>query len=238
MQKLPLKSVTLVREALRLQAVPQKILVQQRFFKMCPGAYAEHEQFLGIMVPILRKLARKFADKLGFDELANLLNSSFHEERLLALLILVRQYQQEPSNRGAIFQFYLAQLKQINNWDLVDLSAPYIVGATWYSFGWKELPELCRRENFWQRRVAVVATWFLIRKGEFQPTLMAVTELLNDHERLIHKACGWMLREIGKRSEVTLAQFLTKYADKMPRLMLRAALERSSAELKRRYIGK
>ena len=204
---------------------------------MQPGEYAEHEQFLGVMVPTLRIMAREFAERLDFADLTSLLAGTIHEERLLALLVLVRQYQQIPSKRSDIFKFYLTNLDRIDNWDLADLSAPQIVGAFWYDSGCKELAELCQRKNFWHRRVAVVATWFLIRKGEFRPTLEAVGRLLADEEPLIHKASGWMLREIGKRSATTLERFLVKHAARMQRLMLRTALERSPVEVKRKYLG-
>jgi 3-methyladenine DNA glycosylase AlkD len=192
--------------------------------------------FLGIKVPLTRSLAREGQD-LPFLDLETLLESPLHEERLLALLILVHQFQKggEDRQRG-IFLFYLNHTDRINNWDLVDLSAPHILGA--YLYGHKKsIPyRLVRSKSLWERRLGVLASHYFIRQNVFTETLRIAERLLGDREDLIHKAVGWMLREVGKRDLETAEGFLRLHYQKMPRTMLRYAIERFPEEKRLGYL--
>ena len=167
----------------------------------------------------------------------SLLCSPIHEERLLALLVLVLVVTKADAARGkAIYDFYLTKTKQVNNWDLVDCSAPTLVGAYLLDKSRKPLVGLAKSECIWERRIAIVATQHFIRKGDYDDTLRISRMLLSDKQDLIHKAAGWMLREVGKKHEPTLEAFLEKHAVRMPRTMLRYAIERFSPEKKRRFL--
>ena len=206
------------------------------FFKTSPGDYAEHDQFLGIPTPRLREIAKRHRG-LSLDVIAELLKSSINEVRLLALMILVERYQK--SNRSIqteIFQLYLSHIRHINNWNLVDASAHYIVGAHLYSQDKNLLIELASSDIMWERRIAIVSTWYFIRKNEFEWTIKIAEILLSDQHDLIHKAVGWMLREMGKRDETHLILFLNQYVSQMPRTMLRYAIEKLWNEHKRMYM--
>jgi 3-methyladenine DNA glycosylase AlkD len=186
----------------------------KRFFKDTGD-----DDFLGIRAPVLRALSREF-HSLPFEELAAMLDSNVHEERLLALLILVRRYKKEPE---AVKKLYFRKIDRVNNWDLVDLSARDIVGA---SGDRKVLYELARSPSVWKRRIAIVATQHFIRRGDFDDTLRLAELLLRDQHDLIHKATGWMLREVGDRNRPALEAFLSKHVQDMPRTMLRYAIEK------------
>jgi len=198
----------------------------QRFFKTGPGQYGEGDVFLGIRVPVLRKLVKQYRH-LDFADAAILLNSPHHEQRLFALLVLVRLYERadEPA-RDEIFSHYLGNINLINNWDLVDTTAPHIVGRHLHNRDRSILHELALSSSLWERRVAIISTFYFIRQGDFADTLAIATTLLQDGEDLIHKAVGWMLREIGKREGSTLDKHLCRYYRQMPRTMLRYAIER------------
>lgn len=216
------------RRMLRQTASPKDAAFLSGFFKTGPGQYGEGDLFLGVRVPASRKVARAAA-ALGMDDTRALLHSPYHEERLLALLILVRQFERgRAEDRRRVFDFYLSETRHINNWDLVDLSAPGIVGA-WLldqPNAGARLDALAKSASLWERRIGVLATLAFIRKGRFSDTLRLCQTLLGDREDLMHKACGWMLRETGKRDEAVLEGFLEAHAAQMPRTMLRYAIER------------
>lgn len=209
-----------------------------RFFKTGPGEYGEGDRFLGVTVPTLRALAREHQD-LPLKQITILLKSPWHEERVLALLILVRQYARGTlDQRQRIYRAYLAHTRHINNWDLVDCSAEHIVGAHLSNGGSATLVTLARSDNLWRRRIAVMATYYDIKRGAFRETLKLARLLLDDEHDLIHKAMGWMLREVGKRDRDALEAFLKRHADRMPRTMLRYAIERFSPAGRRAWLAR
>ena len=221
----------------------EKSEILSRFFKTKKGEYGEGDLFLGITVPISRKIAIKF-NSINLTVIKKIIKNKYHEVRLIALLILVQKYKQAKINNNLkskkeIVNFYLSQTKYINNWDLVDLSAHYVLGdyltSTKQTYALSLLKKLANSNNLWERRVAIVSTFAYIYKGDYQITLKIVKILLKDPHDLIHKACGWMLREVGKRvTEGDLVSFLDIYGPQMPRTMLRYAIERLP-EKKRKY---
>lgn len=216
---------------------PAVAAVLQRFFKTGPGEYGAGDCFRGIHVPALRALARQHAG-LPSPQVLRLLASRWHEDRLLALLILVCQFERgDEAARARIFALYCAQTSRINNWDLVDLSAPNIFGA-WLLARDDLAPfaRLARSELLWERRIAIVGTHAFIRQGRFDVTLAQAVRLLGDRHDLIHKATGWMLREVGKRDAAVLTRFLDRHAGQMPRTMLRYAIERFAPAVRQRYL--
>lgn len=214
-----------IRTALQKEAVPPSER-KAVFFKTNPGDYAEHDQFIGVPTPQLRKLA-KINQALALESVVELLQSAINEERLLALFMLIDRYQKGDFEcKEQIFQVYKANIKQINNWNLVDSSAHLIVGSYLYQKDKNYLIELALSNSLWERRIAIVATWYFIRKDDFDWTKKIAEILLKDKQDLIHKAVGWMLREMGKRHEPALLAFLETHACQMPRTMLRYAVER------------
>jgi 3-methyladenine DNA glycosylase AlkD len=208
----------------------------RRFFKTGPGEYGEGDLFRGIRVPVLRKLAGEFQG-LTLSETEELLHSPYHEDRLLALLILVRLFAKGgESERKKVYSTYLKNTRFVNNWDLVDSSAPYIVGAFLFDKDRKVLERLARSRKLWERRIAVMATFHFIRRGEFDDTLKIARALLSDREDLIHKAVGWMLREVGKKNVEVEENFLREHCKRMPRVMLRYAVEKFPEPKRRRYL--
>jgi len=199
----------------------------QRFFKTGKGDYGEGDRFLGIRVPTIRKYIREYRS-LPLEDTLTLLKSPFHEARLLALLILVAQYSSTNMRTGhnAIYQLYLRHTKFINNWDLVDCSAEHIVGTHLFSKDRKPLYRLARSRGLWERRIGVMATFHFIKRDDFSDTVAIAEVLLHEHEDLIHKAVGWMLREVGKRNLNVEERFLIQYYKEMPRTMLRYAIEK------------
>jgi 3-methyladenine DNA glycosylase AlkD len=199
----------------------------QRFFKTGKGEYGEGDRFLGIRVPTLRKCVREYR-AISLEDTLEVLKSPFHEARLLALLILVAKYSSanKSSERNAIYRSYLSHTEFINNWDLVDCSAHHIVGAHLFDKDRKPLYRLARSRSLWERRIAVVSTFHFINREDFSDSLAIAELLLNDREDLIHKAVGWMLREVGKRDRRVEEAFLAKHYKDMPRTMLRYAIER------------
>jgi len=208
------------------------------FYKTGPGSYAEHDQFIGVSVPVLRQIAKEF-HSITLDELQALLESKINEERLLALIILVNQYQssneQEKEKR---FQFYLRQLKHVNNWNLVDASAHLIIGEHLLKRDRKILLTLAKSDVLWERRISIVSTWYFIRNDDLDWTFKLAGLLLKDKQDLIHKATGWMLREAGKRDESQLTAFLDQHVDQMPRTMLRYAIEKFDERKRKSYLLK
>jgi 3-methyladenine DNA glycosylase AlkD len=230
-------TVTVIRRRMRAAASPARAAVNARFFKSGPGEYGEGDRFTGNNVPTLRKLSREFRD-LPRGETLTLLKSPWHEERLLALLILVLQYQRgDVKEREAIHGLYLKHTRYINNWDFVDCSAEHIVGAQLAPGKRALLLKFARSKLIWERRIAILATFHYIKRGEFSDTMRIAAQLLGDSHDLIHKAVGWMLREVGKRNQTVEEAFLTKYATRMPRTMLRYAIERFPEPLRQRYLN-
>jgi 3-methyladenine DNA glycosylase AlkD len=218
-------------------ADPSRAAATSRFFKTAPGQYGAGDRFLGIRVPVVRKLAATY-HALTLPELSALLKSPWHEERLLALLVLVRQYSRaEPARREAIYRLYMSRTARINNWDLVDSSAEYIVGAHLRDGTRTELLRLAKSKVLWERRIAIIATFHYIKHAKFDDTLRVARLLRDDPHDLIHKAVGWMLREVGKRNRAVEERFLRQHAKRMPRTMLRYAIERFPQQLRRRYLG-
>ena len=225
-----------IRRELRAGADPSRAILLQRFFKTGPGEYAEGDRFLGLTVPQVRAIAAKH-QSLPLADVKALLASRWHEERLLALVILVRQYERGTARqRDAIYRVYRRNTARINNWDLVDCSAGNIVGAHLAGRERRVLERLARSPLLWERRIAIIATFFSIRRGELDPTLRLAKLLLDDEHDLIHKAVGWMLREVGKRDRAVLQRFLDAHARRMPRTMLRYAIERFPERLRHRYL--
>lgn len=214
----------------------RRAAISQRFFKTGPGEYGEGDIFLGITVPELRKLAKEY-QAIALAEVAQILRSTIHEERLLALLILIRAYARGDARfKEKIYNLYLKNTRYINNWDLVDTSAEHIVGAFLMDKGKKPLYALVQSSDLWERRIAIMATFHFIKGGQFTETLKIARMLLSDKEDLIHKAVGWMLREVGKRLLQAEEQFLKAHYKKMPRTMLRYAIERFPEAKRQRYL--
>jgi 3-methyladenine DNA glycosylase AlkD len=215
---------------------PVKARFFPRFFKTGPGEYGEGDKFAGVTVPAIRKLAREY-QAMPLAEVARLMSAALHEARLLALLILVRRYGKgDDKQREAIFRLYLRNKRRINNWDLVDSSAPQIVGAHLEGRDQSILDDLAHSASVWDRRIAMIATQHFIRKGNFAPSLRIASILVSDEHDLIHKAVGWMLREIGKRDLPTEEMFLAKHYRKMPRTMLRYAIEKFPELRRKAYL--
>ena len=207
-----------------------------RFFKAGPGQYGEGDKFLGIRVPILRKIARRYRH-LEISSAEALLHSEFHEIRLTALLILVERYKGGSDGlRQEIYELYLRNTEYINNWDLVDVSAPPIVGHYLEHRDREVLYNLALSDNLWERRIAILATFHFIRSGSCADTIRLAEILLDDRQDLLHKAVGWMLREVGKRDLDLLIGFLDRYYPNMDRTMLRYAIERFPEELRQAYL--
>lgn len=221
-----------VCSVLQNQATLARAESSKRFFKTGKGEYAEGDQFIGISMPDLRVLAKQF-EALPPHEVEQLIASSIHEERMLALLILIRQYKK---NQQAVYQLYVDNLQHVNNWDLVDASAHLIMGQHLMDQDKTILLDLAHSEVMWNRRVAMVATWQFIRSNQFDWTVKIAEALLHDTHDLIHKAVGWMLREAGKRDEQVLLCFLGQHASHMPRTMLRYAIEKLQPQTRLLYI--
>jgi 3-methyladenine DNA glycosylase AlkD len=218
---------------LRSVATPERAEGALRYFKCGPGEYGEGDRFLGVTAPDLRKITREFRE-LALAEVVTLLESPWHEARSLALLILVEQYKRgDEATRQRIYDLYLRSTARINNWDLVDVSAPHIVGAHRNA---AMLTKLARSKSLWERRIAIIATQHLIRAGELDETLRIAEILVRDEHDLIHKAVGWMLRELADRDRPRLEQFLASHIAHMPRTMLRYAIEKFPPELRRKWM--
>jgi len=228
-----------IRETMRksVDSSPRALSV---FFKTGVGEYAESDRFLGIKTPTLRGIAKKF-QSAPFSVLKQLLWSNFNEERLLAMIILVQQYQNKNSDtnqKNAIYQFYLNSVERINNWNLVDASAYHIVGAHLWDKDRSTLMRLAQAKNMWERRISIVATFYFIRRRDFEYTMAIARLFFQDSQDLIHKASGWMLRNVGHYDVKALTDFLDQYASHMPRVMLRYAIERLSPHERQYYRSK
>ncbi|MDQ2774728.1 MAG: DNA alkylation repair protein [Acidobacteriota bacterium] len=215
---------------------PEKATGMARFFKTGKGQYGEGDLFLGVSVPVQRKIALRYP-ALSLKDVEHLLKSAYHEHRFTALEILVAQYERgTPEVREAVFEFYLAHTACINNWDLVDTSAPYIVGEHVAQSSREVLHRVAVSESLWERRIAIVSTLALIRKGDVEETFRIGEKLLSDKHDLIHKAVGWMLRETGKVSRGSLLEFLHDHHAKLPRTALRYAIERFTPDERTRLM--
>ena len=220
--------------ALREHIQPKYAESLGRFFKCGPGEYGEGDCFLGIRVPDIRAVSKRDD---GSSEVGPLLRSKWHEERVLALLILVRRFERgDATKRQEIFDCYLSSTQWINNWDLVDISAYQIVGRHLLDQPRRVLRVLAASHNLWERRIAIVSTFAFIRAGDCDDTFVLSKKLLHDPEDLIHKACGWMLREAGKKDLQALEDFLTKHQASMPRTMLRYAIEKFPEKRRKEYL--
>jgi len=235
-------SATRVTKAIQSLASPTQARHLQRFFKTSKGEYGYGDVFLGITVPQIRKIANEYKD-LTLPQIDKLMASKFHEVRFSGLVILTLQFKSSSESivHKKIFDFYLKQVtaERVNNWDLVDVSAP-IIGQYLIGLGSSNqlLLKLARSKSLWQRRVAIVFTFAFIREGIPQPTLLVAQVLLRDEQDLIHKATGWMLREMGKRNPIELRRFLEKNVSVMPRTMLRYAIEKFSSTERKRWLAK
>ena len=224
------------RTKLNVLASPEVAASSARFFKIGPGQYGEGDTFIGVRVPALRKLARE-CRSLPLTEIETLLRSPIHEERLLALLVLVLGVGKgDDAHRKAVYDLYLGNTQHVNNWDLVDSSAPAIVGGCLRDKPRKPLVRLAKSQSLWERRIAIVATQHFIRLDQFADTLAISRLLLSDKEDLIHKATGWMLREVGDRDEAALEAYLDEHGAVMPRTMLRYAIEHFPPDARRNYL--
>ncbi len=226
------------RKELRKYSSKRKAVILSGFFKTGKGEYGEGDIFIGVVVPDTRKVAARFQD-LAPKDAERLLRSRIHEERLLSLIILVNKYPKAgPEEKQKIFRLYLKNTRYINNWDLVDLSAPQIVGSFLLDKDRKLLYKLARSKLLWEKRIAILATLRFIRERDFSDTLKIAGILLCDHHDLIHKAAGWMLRELGKRDQAKEEAFLKRHSSAMPRTMLRYAIERFPPAKKKGYMAR
>jgi len=226
-----------IKKDLQKLANPKQAEILQRFFKTGKGEYGEGDIFLGIKVPEQREVAKKY--DLTLEEIQDLLSDKVHEYRLTALFILVNKYKKsDKKNKKEIFDFYLKNTKSINNWDLVDLSAPNIVGDYLLDKDKSILYKLAKSDNLWEKRIAVLATFAFIKDNQFEDAFKISEILLKDNHDLIHKAVGWMLREIGKRNLEAEERFLNNHYKKMPRTMLRYAIERFPESKRKYYLKK
>lgn len=231
------KQLKQVLEQLEKLADSNRAAISIRFFKTGKGEYGEGDLFRGIRVPELRTLSRTHAG-LPLSQIETLLQSGFHEDRLLALLILVRAYSKGNENiRQEVFDLYLRNRSFINNWDLVDCSAEYIIGPHLSKGSKTLLQKMARSNNLWERRIAVLSTFHYIKNGRFDHTLQIAKLLVEDKADLIHKAVGWMLREVGKRDQSAEETFLKRHYRRMPRTMLRYAIERFPKASRQAYLN-
>ena len=225
-----------MRKMLRNLADPAIAEHSQRFFKTGKGEYGEGDRFLGIRVPVIRREV-KTCQGASLLDVEKLLKSRFHEERLMALLLLVHKFKRgDEKDTAAIYHLYLDRTQYINNWDLVDCSAPTIVGGYLEDRNRRILHKLAKSVSLWERRIAIMATYQFIRNKDFDDTLALSVKLLTDQEDLIHKAMGWMLREVGNRDQKVEKAFLNTHYKNMPRTMLRYAIEKFPQATRKRYL--
>jgi 3-methyladenine DNA glycosylase AlkD len=230
------KNLTELRKRIKSLASSDIAKTMQWFFKTGKGEYGEGDVFAGLKVPTQRKVAREFKD-LSLADLKELLHSKIHEERLISLLILVNNYERgDEKEKKSIYTFYIKNRMGINNWDLVDLSAPKIVGKYLFDKDKSILFKFASSKNLWERRIAILSTYEFIRNHQYDTTLKIAKILVEDEHDLIHKAVGWMLREIGKKDLKVEEIFLKKHYKKMPRTMLRYAIEKFPEIKRKKYL--
>jgi 3-methyladenine DNA glycosylase AlkD len=227
-----------ILKELKSEKNTEQAKILSRFFKTGKGQYGEGDIFWGIRVPVLREISKKFKEA-SLRDVQELLNSKVHEHRMIGMFLLIESYK-KAENKKEIFDFYLKNTKNINNWDLVDLTAPNIIG--FYLLENKKerkvLYSLVKSKNLWERRIAIISTFTLLRNKEYEDTLNISELLLKDEHDLIHKAVGWMLRELGKRDKSVEIEFLDKYYKVMPRTMLRYSIEKFDLKEKQKYMKK
>lgn len=230
--------VSKIKKDLKAVSLKKKAESSRRFFKTGKGEYGEGDVFIGVIVPEQRKIAKKYFQESTLFDIETLLKSKIHEHRFTALEMLVFIYKQVNSQKEKekIVSFYLKNTKYINNWDLVDTSAPYILGDFLIKNDRAVLYKLAQKKSLWDRRIAIVSTWMLIRSGVYKPTLDISEFFLQDDHDLIQKSVGWMLREVGKKDMETLEEFLKKHHMHMPRTMLRYAIEKFPEEKRQQYL--
>jgi len=227
-----------LKRDLQEHASPEKAELYQRFFKTGKGQYGEGDVFLGLTMPEQRQVAKKYSN-LSLAKIQELLKSKIHEHRMTSLIILVNKYKKaSEEDKANIFNFYLKNTKKINNWDLVDVTCPNIVGEFLYrnKKHRKILYELSRSKNLWEKRIGIISTMYFIKYHEFEDTLAISEILLNDSHDLIHKAVGWMLREIGKKDQAILEDFLKTHYKDIPRTTLRYSIERFEEDKRKKYL--
>jgi 3-methyladenine DNA glycosylase AlkD len=225
-----------LRTELKKAADKEQAVNLQRFFQTGKGEYGEGDKFYGIKVPVQRRVAKNHRDT-SLEDIQELLNSPVHEERLVSLFILVDHYtKSDDETKENVFRFYLKNTKNINNWDLVDLSAPKIIGAHLLSSDKSVLLKMANSPNLWERRIAILSTLYFIKNLHFETTFKIAEILLNDKHDLIHKGVGWMLREVGNKNLDEEEKFLKKYYKQMPRTMLRYAIEKFPKKRRKDYL--
>jgi 3-methyladenine DNA glycosylase AlkD len=225
-----------IKKDLRAAGDHKRAVESLRFFKTGKGEYGEGDRFLGLKVGDMRSIAKRYRD-LSFADLAKLLDSAWHEERSTALMILVDRYGKgDDKERGEIYRFYLKNIRAVNNWDLVDTTAPHIVGTHLVGRSRSILYRFAGSRDLWKRRIAILATFTFVRRDDFDDTFRISDILLEDKQDLIHKAVGWMLREVGNRSMVAEEKFLKTRYKRMPRTMLRYAIEKFPEKKRKAYL--
>lgn len=233
-----MSSIENIKLELNKHADPEKANFLPNFFKAGPGGYGEGDKFIGVKVPIQRKVARKYFKTLSLEEVEVLLRGPIHEYRLTALIILVNKFEKAKTaqERKNIKEFYLKNISYVNNWDLVDSSADKILGAYLFDKEKDILYEFAKSDNLWENRAAIISTYYFIKNEVFEDTLKLAKILLNHEHDLIHKAVGWMLREVGNRNLEIEYNFLKEHYKKMPRTMLRYAIEKFEPELRNKFL--
>ncbi len=226
-----------INKKLKFYANIEKVKILQRFFKTGKGEYGENDLFLGIVMPVQRQIAKEFYKEISLNEVEELLHGKYHEERMTALIILTYKFfEASEKEKTDIYEFYLNNTKFINNWDLVDVTTPNIVGEYLLDKDKAIIYKLSKSNNLWERRISILATFTFIRNNKFDDTLKISKVLLKDKEDLIHKAVGWMLREVGKRNFGVENKFLIDNYKEMPRTMLRYSIEKFPEELRLKYL--
>jgi 3-methyladenine DNA glycosylase AlkD len=229
----------IIKSTLEQAANPNKALVLASFFKTGAGQYGEGDIFIGVPIPDIRRLCKQFFKQTTLNDVQILLNDPIHEVRMLAILLLVYSFEKaDPSQQQAIYQFYLVNTARINNWDLVDNSAGQIVGAYLFDKDRAVLYQLAHSQSLWEQRIAIIATFYFIKRQQFEDTFTIAELLLTHKHDLIHKAIGWMLREVGKKDRSALEAFLNTHYQTMPRTMLRYAIEKFPEPLRQHYLAK
>ncbi len=230
-----------VKKELEKYINKEKAAFFPKFFKNAKGEYGEGDKFIGVTVPNQRKVSKMFYKQMDLGDIQELLDSPIHEHRLTSLYILVLKFEKSKDieEKKEIYNFYLKNAKKVNNWDLVDSSAHKIVGAHLLKTGESRdiLYKLAKSKNLWEQRISIISTWMFIREKQLDDTLKISEILLNHPHDLIHKAVGWMLREVGKKDKKVLKDFLNKHYKKMPRTMLRYAIEKFDEETRKKYLS-
>jgi 3-methyladenine DNA glycosylase AlkD len=226
-----------IADELKSYANPAKIADYMRFFKTGKGDYGEGDQFLGIKVPDTRKVVKKYFRSMSLNEIQEFLYSPYHEHRMFALLVLVALYKSKRlDNKATIYHFYINHTTQINNWDLIDVTCPHIVGTHLLDRDRSLLYHFARSNDLWQKRIAIISTFAFIKAGEFEDTFAIADILLEDRHDLIHKAVGWAIRNVGIQDLQSMLAFLNPRYKKMPRTMLRYAIEKLDEPLRQKYL--